>query len=268
MEKATVKNNASISPGGSNKLNVLEKFEKLKKVSPASFPCYLRFQHANRNKANNREPRNSYDLEEHERIARVLWEKLEQNWDGRVRKHKSKKRARKVKRSRAREANHPRDPVICLENLTDTLRTAVQITENYKTEEPDPMRGHKSSTEKCLSSKGAVRAACRKVHRKKHSKFGVKKSWLPKELQDHTYAAPPPKHSQKSYKGSGRMTEKKKKIKDPHLKKELAKRRLFIGGFAPCHFLTHGLSGPVEKQDPKSLEDLLKQIFRVEKKSS
>lgn len=47
------------------------------------------------------------------------------------------------------------------------------------------------------------------------------------------------------------------------LQKELVRRRLF-GGFAPCHFVLHGLTNPVEMEYPTTPKNLLDQIIHIQ----
>ncbi|KAL6733709.1 hypothetical protein Aduo_004335 [Ancylostoma duodenale] len=258
----------------SNQHDILEAFEKLRETTPALFQYNLRYHHAYNNVANNRQSRNSADLEEHDRLARLISEELKQNWNTISQKQQARKEGRKAESFPTQEAIEElsNDPLTCLKNFTNTLRAAVQGCENF-TEEPNPI-GDPTS---CMNE-------------------GPSRPRLPKEPQDHNYSAPPPAYSQKSDEEPGKTTKKRKKGKDPkndkslrptpaylkmraqqardysgdldlQLKKELVRRRLF-GGFAPCHFVLYGLSGPIEMQCPTTPKDLLEQIIHLQSKSS
>ncbi|RCN24283.1 hypothetical protein ANCCAN_30025, partial [Ancylostoma caninum] len=219
-------------------------------------------------------------------------EELKQNWGTISQKQQLRKEGTKVETFPKQEAIQDSDPITCLKNFTNSLRAAIEGREN-STEKLNPTGDPTSSTEKTPSSNEGVGAASRKTCSRKYKEERLP---LPKELQDHDYAAPPPVYSQKSDEKPMKTTKKRKKAKAPmndkslrptpaylkmraqqaqdytgdldlQLNKELVGRRL-LGGFAPCHFVLHGLSGPVEMQHPTSPKDLLEQINHLQNKSS
>lgn len=80
-----------------------------------------------------------------------------------------------------------------MKNFAKNLRTAVQDIQDSN-EKQESMSDQKSPRKNDPSRNRTEAAGSKEAKSEEHSNAGVRVPWLPKELQDHTYAAPPPEY--------------------------------------------------------------------------